>query len=608
LDALDESVAATTGRHARKRARLLKDGESATDEGGAVLEYLLPTLSEYMQSPARPRPPQGLDDVIGRLKPDELALAALAPLMNFIAADKSKPKKKPYNVRLAMGEALHRACFMARLLESDRKLHRRLTKMPAKKAIEKSGYRREEWSKKQHFVAGHWLLRCCLRGLPDVFELRSRVPFIREWFAEFAPELCVDLARRYPVFHPSIEPLHPWTGWRTGGYWNKSTPISATFVRDYNPDTKEAVESAFRDGSMSEHVDGVNALQSVGWTINQPMLRVVRQFAGEKRSDIRPRGKMRKVVRDRKRDEFLRRIGKAGLKPSGGGVGKRVGAALVEQDLAIAEQLVGQTFYLPHNCDFRGRVYPIPHFNYAREDHVRSLFLFANRMPINASDARGGLTGTDLLAMHAAACADFQDADGRRISKRPFRERVAWANSNRELIKRIARDPINTVDEWRDADAPFSFVAACMELAEAWKNPAFETRLPVFFDATCSGVQHLAMMMVDEDAGARVNLVDGFDEPQDVYSEIRARVIENVRNDPDVGRAKFWLDDLCDERAGRQLIKRPGMTFCYSATVHGMAKQVCDAWDSLPGKDNQRLEWSDAWYLATHVARPRGKS
>jgi Autographiviridae RNA polymerase len=633
VDALDKSIALTAERHKRRRAWLAKSGgESATDEGRALLEYLLPTLSDYMRSPDRPRPPHGLADVIGRIDPDVLGLVALSSLMNFIASrpkrpgDKSGPKRPDIKVRIAMGEALHRACYLADVLLTDRKRHRRLMNAATKaKALKQSDYRGEKWSEEQTYFAGHWLLGCVL-ALEDeffgpVFGLdRNDVPFIHEWFEkDFAPALCADLELRCPVFHPSTERLHDWTGWRTGGYWNESSPISATFVRDYNPDTEKAVRRAFRDGSMKEHVDGVNALQRVGWTINRKMLPVVKQFAGEKRSTIHIPGKMRRNVREKKREELRRQIGKVGLPPNGGGVGKNVSPVLVAKDVATAEQLLGKTFYLPHSCDFRGRVYPIPHFNFSREDHVRSLFLFADGMPINANDGVfSGFKNIELLMIHVANCADSKDAKGRRISKRPFGERVEWARSNRDLIERIARDPIATVKEWKDADAPFSFVAGCLELAEAWDNPKYETRLPVCFDATCSGVQHLAMMMADEDAGKKVNLVAGLDEPQDVYAEIRKRVIERIeaeRDDwspgytkrgkprkPRAAHATFWLEaGLLDEGTGRKLVKRPAMTFCYAATESGMTDQVLDAWDDLLSKHNQKLDWQDAYYLACHV-------
>jgi DNA-directed RNA polymerase len=40
-------------------------------------------------------------------------------------------------------------------------------------------------------------------------------------------------------------------------------------------------------------------------------------------------------------------------------------------DMEEAHRLEGQTFYLPMSMDFRGRVYPLPRFNFQRGDHVR---------------------------------------------------------------------------------------------------------------------------------------------------------------------------------------------------------------------------------------------
>ena len=58
---------------------------------------------------------------------------------------------------------------------------------------------------------------------------------------------------------------------------------------------------------------------------------------------------------------------------------------------------------------------------------------------------------------------------------------------NRELIERVAEDPIGSVDLWRGAKDPFSFVAACMELSAAWCDPNFITRFPVLLDVFNGG-------------------------------------------------------------------------------------------------------------------------
>ena len=56
-------------------------------------------------------------------------------------------------------------------------------------------------------------------------------------------------------------------------------------------------------------------------------------------------------------------------------------------------------------------------------------------------------------------------------------------------------------------DEPIQFVAACVELVQAWDNPKFVTRLPLTFDASCSGLQHLCAMTRDEEGGRYVNLI-----------------------------------------------------------------------------------------------------
>jgi DNA-directed RNA polymerase len=73
-----------------------------------------------------------------------------------------------------------------------------------------------------------------------------------------------------------------------------------------------------------------------------------------------------------------------------------------------------------------------------------------------------------------------------------------------------------------DVDKPFAFVAACIELARGWANPiGFETHLPIGFDGSCNGLQHLAMLCRDRAAGERVNLVDT-DSPRDIYGDVTA--------------------------------------------------------------------------------------
>jgi DNA-directed RNA polymerase len=368
--------------------------------------------------------------------------------------------------------------------------------------------------------------------------------------------------------------LQDWTDWNVGGYCDRSTRISTSFVRGALPVTKKAIRRAFRDGSMKQHVDGVNRLQRVWWTINSAILPLVQKFAGWGNQDTALR-------------------------------------TLIDQDIASAKYLGDRRFQLPMYCDFRGRCYSLTHFNFMREDHVRALFQFADGLPI-------GQDGHNWLMLHVATRGDF---DG--IGKRSWPERIDWVEQNYDRIKRTAQNPDATVDWWRNADDPFSFVAGCIELVAARETgPNYISRLPVCFDGSCSGIQHLAMMTRDEVAGRLVNLIPNDLEPQDVYQLITGKVEQSVGAQlddwtrptkqikgeevllkPRAEYARFWVDKLT-----RKLIKRPAMTFAYSVTTQGMADQLAEVYGEIHRVPNADGTYgypapSDAAakYLAGHI-------
>ena len=103
---------------------------------------------------------------------------------------------------------------------------------------------------------------------------------------------------------------------------------------------------------------------------------------------------------------------------------------------------------------------------------------------------------------------------------------------NRRLIEAIAADARGTFEDWIRASDPFQFVAACLELAAAWADPNFETHLPIGFDGSCTGIQHLSLLVRDEQAGKLVNLI-ATDRPRDIYADVAAYVQDslNVAND-----------------------------------------------------------------------------
>ena len=245
----------------------------------------------------------------------------------------------------------------------------------------------------------------------------------------------------------------------------------------------------------------------------------------------------------------------------------RSNRVLLSQDLETACALAEHNgFWTSMNLDWRGRVYGVPHFNYQRDDRVRALFLFANGEPI-------GDEGLKWLKVHTANCGDFD-----KISKRTFKERGGWADQNLEKIEKAAAAPLNEL-WWTEADKPFQFLAACFELSSALANgPSFVSRLPISFDGSCSGLQHLSAMTRDLDTARLVNLTSDT-VPQDIYQTVAEKVKERAEcdlknEDQDKRRlAKMWLDYGID----RKLVKRNVMTYSYGSNIKGMVDQRCDA-------------------------------
>jgi DNA-directed RNA polymerase len=273
-----------------------------------------------------------------------------------------------------------------------------------------------------------------------------------------------------------------------------------------------------RNGTMRKHVDGVNALQAVPWRINERVLKLV-EWRQRAFGDV-----VKHVPSPSPRIRF-------------------------EEDIETAKRLVGTDFYTPMNCDFRGRVNPMPDFQFGREDYVRALFLFADGQPIGDGFYR--------LMVHAANMADGCDDGSAGISKQSPTLRADWVNRNRERILATADRPEEHIDWWWKADKPFMFLAACFELAAVHRGPDCITHLPVSADASCSGLQHMAAMARSGRDGFLVNLLPGVAR-QDCYQIVTDIVKALLQDDP------FWTN----QGITRKLTKKLVMTYPYAATQH----------------------------------------
>jgi len=402
-----------------------------------------------------------------------------------------------------------------------------------------------------------------------------------------------------PLFSPLGQPPVPWGYWHGSPYPDPLLSRSVHMVRGAAKPQAAAIDHALEHNEMPDVVEAVNHLQNVAWEINLPVWRVVKWCLDNKLEpcdSFPPQKELPFVAANDNGDDLdhFARIQYAEHMKSKLAV--RSHLVTTSYLTNVVETIGDYPFWLPHNLDFRSRLYPVPVFNYQSADHMKSLHYFVMRKPIGAD-------GLAWLYVHLAGCADFDDEQGRRLSKVPLADRIAWVDANRDMLIDIANNWRDHYDYWSEADKPFSFLAACFELRAVWQhydetgNLNYLSGLPVSIDASCSGYQHLLAAMRASKEGAMVNLVPN-DLPQDIYQFIADKVKAVVEADAamevdddcpcdDSGPicecekpalAKLWLK----HGINRKVVKRQVMTAAYNSNVYGFTDQIkADTMDKL---------------------------
>jgi len=195
-------------------------------------------------------------------------------------------------------------------------------------------------------------------------------------------------------------------------------------------------------------------------------------------------------------------------------------------------------FFIPWSFDYRGRAYPIPAFLTPQDtDFGKSLIRFSKESSITP-EAEGWLA--------------FQCATTYGLDKATMEERLSWTHENIPLITRVAKDPIDNIGDWEAAEEPWQFLAACEEYyACICSQSRLTTGLCVATDATCSGLQILALLAKDKSTAQLVNVLPS-DRPQDAY-----KVVAEC--------AKPYIPQKLHSVWDRKKVKRTVMTIPYNA-------------------------------------------
>lgn len=243
-------------------------------------------------------------------------------------------------------------------------------------------------------------------------------------------------------------------------------------------------------------------------------------------------------------------------------------------------------FWLPHNMDFRGRVYPIPpHLNHLGSDLARSMLIFAESRPL-------GPKGLDWLKLHLVNLTGLKKRD-------PIDVRLEFANSILPEVLDSADKPLDGKRWWAESEEPWQTLACCMEIAAALRSPnpeEYHSHFPVHQDGSCNGLQHYAALGRDSAGAFSVNLSPAR-VPQDVYSAVVVLVEERRRKDAESG---LEIAKVLDGFVKRKVIKQTVMTTVYGVTRFGarlqIARQLKDI-DEFP----KEFVWAGSNYLTART-------
>ncbi|KAK4463193.1 hypothetical protein QBC42DRAFT_305002 [Cladorrhinum samala] len=373
------------------------------------------------------------------------------------------------------------------------------------------------------------------------------------------------LARHLPMV---VEP-EPWSKFDKGGFLEHSSPLLR--LKGGERDQRIYADAAIERGDMEQMFRGLDVLGKTAWKINRPVFDVMLEAwnSGKELANLPALNPEIPIPPepDSTDDPMKRRVWLKSIKAAENEKsGLHSVRCFMNFQLEIARAFRDQTFYFPHNLDFRGRAYPIPtYLNHMGADHMRGVLMFAKGREL-------GESGLRWLKVHTSNVFGFDKAS--------LQEREDFTTANLEEVFDSAENPLSGNRWWLKAEDPWQCLAACMELKAAYSLPdptKHVSHLPVHQDGTCNGLQHYAALGGDTWGAQQVNLIPG-DRPADVYSAVADIVKQEIAKD--IGHGNQIAQAL-DGKITRKVVKQTVMTNVYGVTFVGAKKQVQKQLDSL---------------------------
>ena len=403
----------------------------------------------------------------------------------------------------------------------------------AMKIAKDRGYKEEDWDEAEILRVGTVMWNAVLMGgdifANDLTKLEDDLkptyyPILKPEIQQLITEKNHKLALLEPMLTPMTQKPRDWGLENIGPYRTPELAQLVQMVKNSKGDQQKAIQDAKKDGSLNLPMQALSTLQNVPYVINQYVVqavdwvskdperaRLVSGFPNIKKTSIEKLDSKEMATKTRydRLDIYQeRKEAKADNREVDSNI------SMVNNWVETAKEYQDAKFYLPHQFDYRGRVYHAPEFGHHNTDCLRAMFYLANKKPIG-----------DEFAWLSLALANNYGVD-----KVSMDMRQAWAEANEDVIRAAGRtyanetdlydywmyfdpdkgepsdelhkqkDKITPFDFWRQGDEAFQFLAACHELAAIRsfeeRNPGrggeFISGLPIALDASQSGVQHFA--------------------------------------------------------------------------------------------------------------------
>lgn len=411
-----------------------------------------------------------------------------------------------------------------------------------------------------------------------------------------------NISTRANIITPMIIKPKPWVSLDNGAYYDVAS-MGITFMRlDWDTQRSRTGRNYIRklaEVDLSQVMKAVNAIQETAYKVNKRLLKAVNylvSIGGERAGieRIEPIELPPELTRDYTEEELKRH--KVLIKELRSKERARMSKALrLYKVLNFAKDFSQyEKIYFPCNIDFRGRIYPIPFFNFQGDDLMKSLLLYAE--PVACSHEE------DLRTLK------IQGSNLWGNDKIGYKAQCEWIDENTDKILLTAEDYLAS-NWWEQADEPLQFLAFCYEYADCLKYLkehngsiiGYTCSIPIAFDGTCSGLQHYSAMLLDPVGGNAVNLTSGHEKPEDIYQQVADGVLKLVQEDAITGtpdeyktiKSKYKTKEGESETVDvtvkgtktlaqawlaygitRKVCKRPVMTLAYGSGEYGFSEQL----------------------------------